>query len=215
MTCRAAVENLVECARRRTGPDPGVRAHLLSCRSCMERWESERLLTAHLRRLSARADGLRSSEWSRQDVRRHFDTVRVRRLPVRAGAWAVAATLLLSAGLIWNSGALHRAGTLPPAGAEVSEEAEPAVEGSAEEGFMAVPFAPPLAEGEMVRVVHRDLQPVELASLGVDVDPAWLAAMQSGSGGGIQAGLPADVLVGADGFPRAVRLSDEPRNEGF
>ena len=69
-------------------------------------------------------------------------------------------------------------------------------------GFIAVPYVPPLAPGELVHVVHTQLQPAELASLGVNVDPTLTTDM------------PADILVGADGFPRAVRISEEISGEG-
>jgi hypothetical protein len=62
--------------------------------------------------------------------------------------------------------------------------------------FIAVPYTPPLAPGEMVRVVHADLDPDALASMGVEVDPSWAGQ------------LPADVVVGEDGLPRAVRIAD-------
>ena len=70
------------------------------------------------------------------------------------------------------------------------------------EGFMAVPFVPPLATGEMLRVVHTELNPAELASLGVSVDPAWTTQ------------LPADLLLGEDDKPRAVRVSDATSSNG-
>jgi hypothetical protein len=62
--------------------------------------------------------------------------------------------------------------------------------------FIAVPYAPPLAQGEIVRVVHTDLYPQALASLGIGVD-----ALSSGD-------TPADVVVGEDGIPRAVRITE-------
>ncbi len=222
MKCSIATERLVECARRRVGPDPATRTHLLGCSVCMDRWEAEKALTAQMRRLSALASGLRSSDTSKQDVLRQFDALPLRVLPRRAAQWswalAAAAALLLATALFWNMWQSRRqAAELASVQAAIAQS-EGDMEsgyGSSEDGFMAVPFAPPLAEGEMVRMVHRELQPVELASLGVDVDPAWLAAMNSNASGGMQAGFPADVLVGADGFPRAVRLSEEPRSEGF
>ncbi len=55
--------------------------------------------------------------------------------------------------------------------------------------FIAVPYAPPLAQGEIVRVVHTDLYPQALASLGIGVDP-----LSAGD-------TPADVVVGEDGTP--------------
>jgi hypothetical protein len=71
-----------------------------------------------------------------------------------------------------------------------------------EEGFIPVPFVPPLATGEMVRVVHEELNPAALASLGVSVDPSWTTQ------------LPADVLQGEDGMPRAVRVSEVSSGNG-
>jgi hypothetical protein len=62
--------------------------------------------------------------------------------------------------------------------------------------FIAVPYAAPLATGEIVRVVRTDLYPEALASMGIDVNPAWSGNMS------------AEVVVGEDGFPRAVRLAD-------
>jgi hypothetical protein len=62
--------------------------------------------------------------------------------------------------------------------------------------FVAVPYAPPLAQGEIVRVVHTDLYPEALASLGIGLDPS--------SAGD----TPADVVVGEDGIPRAVRITE-------
>ena len=62
--------------------------------------------------------------------------------------------------------------------------------------FIAVPYAAPLATGEIVRVVRTDLYPEALASMGIDVNPAWSGDMA------------ADVVVGEDGFPRAVRLAE-------
>ena len=70
------------------------------------------------------------------------------------------------------------------------------------QGFIAVPYVPPLAAGEMVRVVHTELNPAALASLGVNVDPSWTAQ------------LPADLLLGEDGMPRAVRVSDASSSNG-
>jgi hypothetical protein len=62
--------------------------------------------------------------------------------------------------------------------------------------FIAVPYTPPLAPGEMVRMVHADMYPEALASMGVEVDPSWAGD------------LPVDVVVGEDGLPRAVRITE-------
>lgn len=103
---------------------------------------------------------------------------------------AAAAMLVLTLGLgrvLWNG---SHAGT-PPA------QNTAAVESSNEEdsnGFVAVPYAPPLAVGEMVSVVRTELEPTALARLGIMVDAS------DGNE------IPAEVEVGEDGLPRAVRL---------
>lgn len=66
--------------------------------------------------------------------------------------------------------------------------------------FVAVPYTPPLAQGELVRVVHADLYPEALASMGFDIDPASASD------------VPADVVVGEDGIPRAVRITENAQN---
>ena len=55
------------------------------------------------------------------------------------------------------------------------------------------PNAPPVARVR-VRVVRTELQATALARMGIDVDAD------------VQTEIPADVMVGEDGFPRAVRL---------
>jgi hypothetical protein len=64
-------------------------------------------------------------------------------------------------------------------------------------GFVAIPYAPPLATGEFVRVVRTELQPIALAHMGIYVDAADSSE------------IPAEVLLGEDGFPRAVRVVEE------
>jgi hypothetical protein len=51
-----------------------------------------------------------------------------------------------------------------------------------------------LATGEFVRVVRTELRPTALARMGVYVDAAETDE------------IPADVLLGEDGFPRGVRV---------
>jgi hypothetical protein len=81
--------------------------------------------------------------------------------------------------------------------ASVAEAALPADEQIDDNGFVAVPYAPPLATGEFVRVVRTELQPIALAHMGIYVDAADSSE------------IPADVMLGEDGFPRAVRVVEE------
>jgi hypothetical protein len=63
--------------------------------------------------------------------------------------------------------------------------------------FVAVPYSPPLAPGEMVRMVRTEMYPEALASMGVEVDPAWTG------------NLSVELVVGEDGIPRAVRIAED------
>ncbi len=117
----------------------------------------------------------------------------------RRWLWSVAsaAVFLVGAVLVWDE-TRKPAVVASYAIAETQTEAQSETQADPqEEGFIEVPYAPPLAQGELVRVIHTELQPAALASMGVNVDPSWTTE------------LPADLLLGQDGFPRAVRVSDE------
>jgi hypothetical protein len=121
-----------------------------------------------------------------------------RRKTAHAWVWALsaAAALLIAA---WLG---HAAGKRPHGGgteqAALYEAFSLSNDASAlsNDDFIAVPYTPPLATGELVTMVHTDMYPEALASLGVEVDPSW-----SGD-------LPVDVVVGEDGLPRAVRITE-------
>ena len=199
MDCNRVVENLVESARRHAAPEVAARVHLSSCASCAERWENEQALAAGLRAVRSDAAGRRSSRARREAVANQF-AFQHRSRPAKRWAFSFAAI----AALAILSIAVFRPVAQPPVTAEFPAVLIDAPSDPEAEGFLAVPFVPPLAQGEIVRLVHTDLQPAALAELGVNVDPSW------------QSELPADLLVGADGFPRAVRISDEePGSGGF
>jgi hypothetical protein len=130
----------------------------------------------------------------------------------RARVLSAAAALLFAIGVGYGVGTRTRHRAAPPAirthGVkssnaviyEVSADADSLSGDDSGADFIAVPYALPLAPGEIVRVVHSELYPQALASMGIDVNPEWL----SGDSGDISA----DVVVGQDGFPRAVRIAD-------
>jgi len=81
---------------------------------------------------------------------------------------------------------------------------EPAIQEQASligDGFQAVPYASPLAEGEFVRVVHTELAPDTLMRLGV-----------YGATGSSDA-VPVDLVVGQDNAPVAVRVDENEENQ--
>jgi hypothetical protein len=217
------MEKIADCARRRMEPEFALEAHLETCQPCMELWDSERNLTTHLRMIRIAASGRRSPAASREALMRQF-TEKHQGAANTRWLWslAAAAAFLLALILIQGHGPLRsiaRRSQPAIAGqpaeqnlsaqADLQTEPEAEAQGDAQgdaqyEGFIPVPYVPPLATGELVSVVHTDLYPLELARLGVSVDPAWATE------------LPADLLVGEDGFPRAVRVSDDYSDErGF
>jgi len=194
MDCESNVEKLVECARRRSEPAGALKAHLRACEPCLDRWEAEQELSAQLRIVRMEAGSRRSSPAVRQALINEFQ-LRQRKVAAPRWAWgfAMAAALLLAVGLFPS----RTAAPVAPAPDTSLQQAD-----ADSDGFIAVPYAPPLATGELLRIVHTELNPAALASLGVSVDPAW----------NVQ--LPADVLEGEDGMPRAVRVSDVDSGEG-
>jgi hypothetical protein len=207
---------LVECARRGMGPSRDLRAHLAGCTLCAERWEAERGLSDQFGAMRAETAALTADnpwrEVRRKDLMRQFAASDFARRHRKAAArsWglgfaaAAAVVLAVFAGQI----AVTRSHRSP---APITEASPDAIQSSGDElsgdaselssdDFIAVPYTPPLAQGELVRVVHEDMVPEALASLGIDVDPA-------GSGH-----VAADVVIGEDGIPRAVRLTDGSQN---
>jgi hypothetical protein len=220
MTCKEALVELVECARqddRGIHAEPGrdLRAHLANCGACSERWEAERQLTAHLGEIRNQAARLRSPAARREALLRDFTRINAP-LPVpgvrmRYARWGLAA----AAGLVCVVALGHQAGLQRRAPLAAARErggvrTQPAVlyESNAlstdastlsSDDFVAIPYTPPLAPGEMVRIVRADMYPEALAGMGVEIDMlAWAKATD----------VPVEMVVGEDGIPRAVRITD-------
>jgi hypothetical protein len=206
MTCGERTTHLVEAARSNLGngaaaaPDRELRAHLAVCADCRERWDAERQLTVQLGIIRAQTVALRSPNQRRESLLRDFSRIhRDKAVPSWAWVLGAAAALLLAVFLG------HAAGkrTRPVVRQERTVLYEASLNSLSNDAsalssddFIAVPYTPPLAPGEMVRVMHADFSPEALASMGVEVDPSWAGE------------LPADVVVGEDGLPRAVRITD-------
>jgi hypothetical protein len=222
MHCEEIADRLVESARREVEPGRVPRAHMQTCSACRDRWEAEENLTVHVKAIRLSAWDQRSSAASREMLMQRFAR---RNRPAATPRWywalAAAAALVISVFAVPDverrlglsgvpaaqPGELARGVPQGVAQYDATTDATPEVPADPQtdaeaEGFIAVPFVPPLATGEMVRVEHTELNPAALASLGVNVDPAWNTQ------------LPADVLVGEDGMPRAVRVSDASASDG-
>jgi len=195
VNCRNCIIELVENARTGLQPDAELQKHLGECPRCRERWDDEQSLSAQLRIM-------RYEVWSecRSGVRR--DAIMQEFLMAHRGvmrrwvrsALSLAAMVLLTAalGLMWRNN--RQADDSSKNRAAQESLLLPALPD--DDDFIAVPYAPPLAPGEFLRVVRTELRPNALARMGIYVD-ASLSEM------------PADVVYGEDGFPRAVHMLED------
>ena len=209
MNCHEWISELMECARTESPLSAELRDHLRVCPRCERRWADQRSLTAQFRTMRDAARAPRQAGTRRGQIMREFEAAHRSVRPQLKWVLSAAAVLLLAValGYGWRE-ARHSAQAsvsssrqtsrvpAPPAGISGREDSESAnVEELADDnGFVAVPYTPPLAAGEFVRVIRTQFHPIALARMGVDVD-----LNDAGE-------IPADVLVGEDGFPRAVRV---------
>jgi len=212
MSCIERITELVECARNGALPNSELRGHLKVCEGCRERWDTEKQLNGHLRAMRAGAAALPSSQSRREALMREFErTHRPRvvamRIPARmvpSWAWTLAAAAAIvmaifvghEAGLRGRHMTSHSVQAQANTANAVLYEASADASALSTDDFVAIPYTPPLAQGEMVRMVHTEMYPEALASMGVAVDPEWTSNMT------------VDMVVGEDGLPRAVRISD-------
>jgi len=212
--CGAFASELVECARNggvwsRSVPGD-LDAHLEQCAACRERWEAEAQVSAALRRMRVKAESAEPSAARGRDLMALFDEqqallrkpvvmAKPRQLALKPNwVWALAAAamLLVSARVVIplrpHTGTVRTAPAAVAPDAAVSSDDAQAL---TTDVFVAVPFTPPLAAGEMVRIVETNLDPQELAAYGFETDPGWNSA------------VPAEMVVGEDGSPRAIRIT--------
>lgn len=196
MKCADRMAQLVECARRGAEPRGDLKTHLAGCEKCAGRWESERRLTEQLRTMRARTADLTRADEQRDILLREFAELH-RGRPARPWIFALGTATAVIAVLVAGHAAGRRAHDVPAAATAVYDDDAGAAAGDAlSDDFIAVPYTPPLAQGELIRVIHTNLYPEALSRLGIDVGPE-----ASGE-------IPADVEVGEDGIPRAVRLTE-------
>ncbi len=194
MDCGHWIDELVECARRGERPAERLEAHLRECLACRERWAAEQSLSEPMRRLRTALAGERMPEARRRQLMAEFGRVQQpARQPWPVWAAGLAATVLMAA-LVMNVGGVLpvRNGAYPSAAEDAADPGFPDI--SAENGFVEVPFAGPLAAGESVRIVREEMDGAELAAMGFDPP------------GGFSSDFDADVVLGEDGLPRAVHL---------
>jgi hypothetical protein len=205
--CKEQSGALIECAREGRKPAPGLLSHLKVCAACEERWQSELALTEQFRGMRTQAMAADAASQARRDLhaaallRRVEQRRPVTLIPIRSVSWkatwvlSAAAAVLLAIGVGYGAGARARRAHNVRNDQAVIYEASAELSGG---DFIAIPYALPVVPGEVVDVEQSDLGPQDLANmglinLGLDVDD--------------DADVSADVVVGQDGLPRAVRIN--------
>jgi anti-sigma factor RsiW len=217
MTCREFEADIVELARG-TEADAAaaerLRAHLERCAECAARLERERRLTAALKAMasaeppSARAavieaELLAAFAGQRSSSERQSPAPRTRSMAPAVRMGLAAAAVLVLAVAAWQGAARW---TSPedtvggsgagPARLAARPEARPVPAGGGQAlQFVALPTAIGLPALESGRIVRVQFPAAELPAYGFDVSPQPAAGA-----------VEADLLVGQDGQPRAIRF---------
>ena len=216
MSCHQIEPHIVDMARGLTADqDAQLARHILGCPSCAGLFEQERVMSAALRRL---ANDLQepAADPQREQALALFDRAMTRpRSHGHAPAWTwfAAAGLAFASVLTW-----HLAGTrsvprivAPIAVVTPGSEQIQALESASPSADVDPPISPPVrSRGDQ----NADLRLDELADSTEFVAwPGSTAGPPFESGELIRIGIPtevgvvqAEVLVGQDGFARAVRL---------
>jgi hypothetical protein len=190
MTCTDFESSVVDLAREANGTDvqdPEVAQHLRTCSRCTALFDRERAVSAGLRLLAETVEEPPADRRTEAAVLAAFDAhwARPQR---RSGPWvwrgvATAAVVVVATlvGIVVRN-APHSERAVPP---------EPAVELTDFVPWPGADAGPPFESGELVRV---DLPVSALPALGLWPPSSDVSFVQ------------ADVIVGQDGFARAVRL---------
>lgn len=155
-----------------------------------EQSDAGETLRAPMERLRAALAAERSPEYRKRQLMAEFDRQQgSRRLSRGWFSWTVAAASIAFLAL-----AILPIRHSPPGSAPRQDSAGWVEEFEAEEGFAPLPYAMPVAGGERLWVERTELEGAALARLGLDFPVA--------DGTDVEA----DVLLGDDGLPRAVRV---------
>lgn len=217
MTCRDFEADIVELARGvEIGADAAERLHqhLEQCPACTARLARERQLTAALKamdRAQPSSEGAAAIEaellaaFAAQQTATMRQPAAPRPAPARPQmrAWLAAAAVIVLAVAAWQAAArwpssTERAGAVEPGPVRSASNAEarpvPAANRQVLQ-FVALPTAVGLPALESGRIVRVEVPAADLPAYGFVLEP-------QPAGGAVEA----DVLVGQDGQPRAIRF---------
>jgi hypothetical protein len=217
MTCRDFEADVVDLARG-VEIDAAAAAllgpHLEQCVGCSARLARERELTAGLRAMSAAEPQSARAQAIEAELLAAFGAPRPAAAPqlpsprpmpgrLNVRTWFAAAAVLVLAVAAWQFAARRPWPGGPAAGIDTARAraaASPAPEPAPQDGgqempFVALPTAIGLPALESGRIVRVELPAAELPAYGFVLEP-------QPAGGAVEA----DVLVGQDGEPRAIRF---------
>jgi hypothetical protein len=195
MNCRDWAEEIVELARSGAGPGEELRWHLQRCPDCHAHWTAEVNLNLYLDAARKTVLQPRVTAGRKAELMARFAAMpRGPRVFWHAG-WSLAAAAMLVMAIA--AGAMLRLATVQTGNPVQAQSVDPAGMGVTGAGgdFVTVPYAPPLATGETVRVEVAELAPGQLAGMGLEL---YLADTDGT--------IPVELALGEDGFPRAVRV---------
>lgn len=151
--------------------------------------------SAPMHRLRAAAATRRTPVALREQLMKEFDALHAKRRFRPPWAVMAAAAAVMIVALALSLRTIPVSGGAPNA-ARSSQTEWDLVTGSADGDFVPVPYAAPLAPGESVDVIRTQLDTQALDRMGVNVVVASAASAK----------VDADVVLGQDGLPRAVRV---------
>ena len=204
MNCQTLRDVIVDLARGEPvgqGSTAAVEAHVEYCASCAALLARERELSAGLRALalgtaaqvSPDVEARLRAAFADQHVARSFASRVARSGWLRAAAIVVVAA---GAGIWWRS-----SGPAKDVDPHAGRETSPAVIFA--EGFVPLPIALGLPDFESGEIIRVEIPVASLPSYGIEIAPdARRTPVQ------------ADLLVGQDGQPRAIRLVRRTTSDG-
>lgn len=187
MSCAEWRAEIIERGRVAHGPGEALSSHMRGCDACAAAWREQISLREAIQAAREVGRDHRASEFRRGQLMRQFDQVhgkrnRWRLIPIAAAAAILLAALSVSHPRFTGTG---------PSGSEVAS----AVQEDMSDEFVPVPYTAPLAQGERTEVVRTELSSAALGRMGISAPV-------------LEDPVPADVLLGQDGVPRAVRFLD-------
>jgi hypothetical protein len=200
MTCHDYIDALVDLARGVSDSSPmrtAAEAHARRCPRCAERLQRERELSAALRELVHGSDDAvpRGMEGRLVAEFSQYHADRVRHTQPLTHWWAAAAVFLIAtAGVTWLVPARFRAAAPQPV-IESSNLQDPVPDLA---NFIALPGAGSMPAFERGDIIRIEIPLAGLPAYGLDMVPDGTATL-----------VPADVLIGQDGVPRAIRLASD------